>query len=396
MDSQLNNLQVELDQARAMAFKMMAVSSEMGQITQFLKRSFAAESYECLAHDLMEHLAGQSLKSSVLIHDISGRLFFALHDGDDLLNEAFIARHQHKGRLLEFDDRLLINFSNCSLLVEDIPEEEGRRGELRDSLAILMEGVSARVQSLSQEELSEEGQRVKNEFFSLMSHELRTPLNPIIGYASRLSRKLSDSIDSRDLRALDNIREHGEHLLRQVNDILDFVRVKNGEIKLNPEHTDIRQLIAMVVRECEPLMSKFEVTLEREDVGDALPFFGDPLRMRDVILALLSNAIKYSPKSTVGISSGFRLGELGEEKLIIEFKDAGVGIDVSQHERVFHHFTERDTAEAQKQHSPGVSLYVARELVRLHGGSIELEGSLGSGSTFRVVLPGISETPYPK
>lgn len=388
-NSQIEELTSQLAEARAMAFKMMSANAEMGQITQFLKRSFTSTDYAALAQDLLNHLASQGLQASVSFVDPNGRRFFTLNACEDLMDEALISKHLNAGRLVEVGNRLIINYEHSSLLVENVPDEDEVKGALRDNLAILMESVEARVNSLTMASRVEESHRAKEAFFELMSHELRTPLNPIIGFATRLHGKLQSQLEQKDAQALQQIRDHGEHLLRQINDILEFLRVRSGSINLHPERTNIRLLILHAIQELQSLAEQYKVDVEAVPVEQDLIFYGDPQRLSDVLVGLLSNAIKYSPGGQVKLNLLVQSVNDDDEQLVLEVQDSGRGIDSAQFERIFHHFTDRDSVDCPVASSPGVSLHIARELVRLHGGDIAVSSQLGEGSCFTVTLPGV-------
>lgn len=384
----IQSLEVQLAEARDMAFRMMTFSSEMGQINQFLSRSFGAESYQVLANLLLEHLSAAGLEGSLAIHDGHGRVFFSLRKDDSEMEESLIVEHHNTGRVVDLGGRLLVNYPLCSLLIYNVPQDEDTLGSLRDNLALLMSGVEARVRSLALEMRAEEGRRAKDEFFALMSHELRTPLNPIIGYASRLIPRLKEAVSPKDMNALESIKENGEHLLRQINDILAFVRLKNGDIRLQPKASKVGQEMLLAAQEVEPMLQKHSVELDVNVPKDELLFYGDPTRLNDIFIGLLSNAIKYSPRGKVLFQAGIEAHN-GGEQLVILVKDSGIGIAPEYHEKIFQHFTDRNTPISTRTMSIGVSMFVIRELVRLHGGRIELDSDVGKGSTFRIILPGI-------
>ncbi len=392
-NQEIEQLKNELSDAKAMALDIMRSSAETGQVLQFLKQCFATDSFSGLAHHLLEFLSNIDLKSCLLIHGVEGELFFTLDADQEMIDRSFLEKHQYSSRICYKNERLVVNFSHCSLLINNFPDDEVKAGKLRDTLAILMDGVNEKVNSIILANRAQEARNVKDAFFTLMSHELRTPLNPIIGYSTRLLRKLEGFLDDKDKRAFETIKKNGEHLLRLINDILSLSDVSNNQIVLHRQNTCIVGAVCDAEQALLNLQTSHNVTVNIVRPEEDYISYVDSERIRDVFIGVLSNAIKYSPDGTVNI-----LFSESKEGLLsfvnISFIDTGKGIASDDHEKVFHHFSTRDDPTSQKMRSEGISLFLVRELVRLSGGRIELESEIGSGSTFRVCLPLIDSDYY--
>ena len=231
--------------------------------------------------------------------------------------------------------------------------------------------------------------KVKSDFLDRMSHELRTPINGVVGMAELLGRT---QLTAEQARLTKTIRSSGEVLLQLVNDLLDFSKAKAGKIKLEAIPVNIKHL----VEECVNL---FAITAE--DKGLALKVTppndisamlagktlqGDPLRVRQILLNLISNAIKFTETGTVEIGTRIALESTDRATVELVVKDSGIGMDMQTVERIFDPFTQADESTSRRFGGSGLGLAICRELAELMGGKITVESAPGKGSTFRVSL----------
>lgn len=382
------DLMSQLVEARGMVFNLMRQSGDSGRTLQFLKSCFQADTFEVVAHHLLDHLASIDLKSCVLIRGAEGQLFYTLSPDDEMIDESFMSRNLDKGRLIEDKHRLIVNYDNCSLLITNFPADDQQRGELRDSLAVLMDGIEAKVININLEYQAAEARSVKDAFFALMSHELRTPLNAIVGFSNHLSRRLGPDLSPRNIKAFDAIKQNSEHLLVLVDDILTLSELKNNDVIVHLKTVCLYDLLAKALSALSSMSKEYNVSVMLCDRVEWMCHI-DPERMLDVFIGVLSNSIKYSPGGRVDISF-VAPSECSHNTLAVSFSDNGKGIPPEKTEEVFHHFSERDDPATQKTRSCGISLYVAREITRLNGGTIEMTSILGQGSEFRVLLPSVN------
>lgn len=225
--------------------------------------------------------------------------------------------------------------------------------------------------------------QAKSEFLANMSHEIRTPLTAIIGYAES-SFDSNQTMEER-LNALRVIKHSGDHLLQIVNNILDFSKIEAN--KLDVEHVDVN--LFQLLNEVEGLMLQqaqkkgldFHV-----EYTFPLPatFHGDPVRIRQVLLNLCSNAIKFTERGRVVVSVACARDV---QQLYIKVRDSGIGMDTTQCETIFEPFRQADTSITRRFGGTGLGLSLSRRLVELMGGSITVRSQTGAGTEFVVTLP---------
>jgi signal transduction histidine kinase len=226
--------------------------------------------------------------------------------------------------------------------------------------------------------------RAKKSFLAAMSHELRTPLNAIIGFSEIMDAEMFGPIAITQYQGyIRDILASGQHLLSIINDVLEISRAETGELVLNKRELDLRVLIAeeqaTFDEECRAKGSTI-VT----DLPDDLIIRVDPAKIRRVIKALLSNAVKFGDEGTK-IRIVARLDDQGE--VTIRIQDQGIGIAPSEIERVFVPFVQLDDSLSRRFEGSGLGLPLARILTELHGGVITLDSLPGIGTTAIVTLP---------
>ncbi|MDP9319731.1 MAG: HAMP domain-containing histidine kinase [Chloroflexota bacterium] len=222
----------------------------------------------------------------------------------------------------------------------------------------------------------------KSAFLSSMSHELRTPLNSINGFSDVLLTGIGGTLTEKQREYLTDIRGSGEHLLALVNDVLDLSKVEAGKMELQPMEFDLREAVEAVHRVVAPLAQQKgqKLELEIDEVGTVRL---DQGRLRQILLNVLSNAVKYTPDGGTVTTAVQRQGVSIE----ITIRDSGVGIAAPDQARVFDDFTRIESGYARTQQGTGLGLSLARRLVRLMGGDITLDSEPGRGSTFTITVP---------
>jgi CheY-like chemotaxis protein/two-component sensor histidine kinase len=215
-----------------------------------------------------------------------------------------------------------------------------------------------------------------------MSHEIRTPLTAVMGCADILCRRIEAGAD-RELAEV--IRNQGESLLQLLNDVLDLSKIEAGRIELRYEWCELRPLIDEIRKLVEPMAAEKGISL-RAEVASSLPTLVqlDPLRVRQILLNLLSNSVKFTDEGLVEL-----LVEpdpsLSAEQLHIVVRDTGVGIPEDQVADLFQEFSQAENQRSVR--GTGLGLAIVRRLVELHGGQIVVESTVGHGTTFRIRLP---------
>jgi len=231
---------------------------------------------------------------------------------------------------------------------------------------------------------AEAASSAKSQFLANMSHELRTPLNAIIGYAQLLKTGHSSE---RDLAAIQTIEHSGEHLLTMITDILDIAKVEAGRLELLPGVFDIRVCVlnvAQMVRlRAEEKGLMFTVTIA-DDVPHQV--IADQKRIRQVLINLLGNAIKFTQAGEVRLEVSCILSNTDDTALRFSVVDTGVGIGLDQVQRIFHPFEQAGNA-IDRSGGTGLGLSITRHIVRMMGGDIRVESEIGRGSRFIVEAP---------
>lgn len=230
-------------------------------------------------------------------------------------------------------------------------------------------------------EAAERSNKFKDQFLSTMSHELRTPLNAVLGFSDLLGEERYGPLNERQLRYVTHIHTGGQHLLRLINDILDLSKIEAGRLELAIENVPVERCIREVLDAVRPLAEKKSQTLSYE-VEPTLAVRADSTRLKQVLINLVGNAIKFTPDGGC-IKLG---GHLVDGKVRLEVNDNGPGIPPEEKKRIFEAF-HRLRQAGKAQEGTGLGLAITQRLVELHGAELGLESQLGQGSCFYFSLP---------
>ncbi len=261
---------------------------------------------------------------------------------------------------------------------------------LADQIAIAIQNAQffeiLEEQAIAEREIADklrDVDRLKSQFLANMSHELRTPLNSIIGY----SEVLLDGVDGEltpdaeeDIQAIHN---SGKHLLSLINEILDLAKIEAGEMRLDRKSLDLVAQVKEIVQTAQVLVKDKPVILEMVQETDIPLVNADPIRLRQIIWNLVSNAVKFTESGSVRI----HLNRTDEKTITVAVRDTGIGISKDKLHNVFERFSQVDGSSTRRAGGTGLGLTITKQLVELHDGEIFVESELGSGSTFWFTMP---------
>jgi PAS domain S-box-containing protein len=233
---------------------------------------------------------------------------------------------------------------------------------------------------------AEAANQAKSAFLANMSHELRTPLNAIIGYSELLEEELDASGDRSLVPDLHKIQGAGKHLLGLINDVLDLAKIEAGKVELIADRFDAARLIDDVMSTARPLAARNHNRLDQRLAPNLGIVTGDSVRLRQVLLNLLSNAGKFTSNGNIIVGAN-RESVDGREMLAIDVSDTGIGITPEQLSRLFKPFMQADSATTRKYGGTGLGLAISRRLCEMMGGTLEAQSEAGRGTTFTVRIP---------
>lgn len=267
---------------------------------------------------------------------------------------------------LSFASLLVVVFMSVSVLVTLM------RAEINQRIQVEKELVRAK-------ELAERANHAKSEFLAHLSHELRTPMNSIIGFGDLLlDTRLTD--EQKEFAA--TIRKSGAALLALLNNILDLSKIEANETKLESIPFSLTEILDDVGNLLKPGLTKKNLVFTIENHTGSTPLIGDPARLRQVLINLAHNAVKFTDKGSVTLRAEWAQGILRCDVI-----DTGVGIPPEKLARLFQQFTQADPSISRRYGGTGLGLVISRGLVRLMGGDVSVESKVNHGTTFTIRVP---------
>jgi signal transduction histidine kinase len=223
-----------------------------------------------------------------------------------------------------------------------------------------------------------------------MSHELRTPLNAIIGLTEMMVSSAARFGTEKALEPLRRVNAAGTHLLSLINEVLDLSKIEAGKLELNPESVDLARLIDEVIGTAGQLAEKNKNRLVVEAPENVGPLTADSMRLKQILLNLLSNACKFTKEGEVAL----RVRKVVDGRAWIELAvaDTGIGLTAEQQAKLFQDFTQADSLTARRYGGTGLGLALSRRLARMMGGDVTVASEPGKGSVFTVRMPASADS----
>jgi signal transduction histidine kinase len=259
-----------------------------------------------------------------------------------------------------------------------------------DQAVIAIENVRLfdEIQDKSQQ-LAEASER-KSQFLASMSHELRTPLNAIIGLTEMMVTNAARFGTEKALEPLRRVNAAGTHLLSLINEVLDLSKIEAGKLELNPERVNLARLIDEVIGTAGQLAEKNQNRLIVEAQENVGVLNTDSMRLKQILLNLLSNACKFTKEGEVALR--VRKVADGRDWIELAVADSGIGLTAEQQAKLFQEFTQADSLTARRYGGTGLGLALSRKLARMMGGDVTVTSEPGKGSVFTVRLPSGTDT----
>jgi PAS domain S-box-containing protein len=230
----------------------------------------------------------------------------------------------------------------------------------------------------------EQASALKSQFLANMSHEFRTPLNAMLGYTSMLLQGVAGAVEPPVKRQLGRIESNGRHLLTIINEILDISRIEAGRMPLQVSRFDIPELVSEVKAELEPIILRSNLTVTLDLPKDLRPITSDRQKVKQILLNLLSNALKFTHEGTVTLSAR---RAVDQRFVQLSVRDSGIGIAPADQEKIFEDFRQLDNSPTRPYGGTGLGLSICKRLAQMLDGNITVESHVGKGSKFTLTLP---------
>ena len=316
------------------------------------------------------------------------------HPDDRALVEQSLNTAIAEGESYEFNARLLTadgKLRHVEVRGQVDTDEEGETSAVLGVIIDRTEETLMRQQLTQSIEEARAADRAKSSFLANMSHEIRTPMNGVIGFTELA---LADETDPEQKRRLQMIADSGNAMLRLLNDLLDFAKIEAKQMAIVSEPADLRHTLRSCQRLMEPVAKSQGLALEL-DIDPALPalVLVDKMRLRQIVLNLVGNALKFTETGSVTLVARVLDDETDDgARLAVSVRDTGIGIPANRLESIFDKFTQADDTTARRYGGTGLGLPISAELAELMGGELEAESEPGKGSVFTLTLPLLEAT----
>ena len=258
---------------------------------------------------------------------------------------------------------------------------------LSGTLGAILKNVRLVEELQAANERLKEIDRLKSEFLANMSHELRTPLNSIIGFSRVIIKGIDGPITDLQRQDLTSIYNSGQHLLGLINNVLDLSKIEAGKMAMLPEATQLADTIQGVLSTAKGLIKGKGIKLHQEIPPELPPVWGDPFRLRQVLLNLISNSAKFTEQGSITIQAAY-----DSQAVFVQVIDTGIGISEEDMDKLFKAFSQVDASSTRKVGGTGLGLAISAQFMEMQGGRIWVESTLGQGSTFSIAIPRANAT----
>ena len=337
---------------------------------------------------LYENIDPESSLSPIQAHlqarGVYSALLYPIFVSDQLYGVIGLEESQKPRKWLEEEKLILIAMAdNLGRSLERLQNIELLEQKVKEQTLSLQ---TTNTELLHAKELAESGNRAKSAFLANMSHEIRTPMNAILGFANLLQEQISNPKYKEHLQA---ISSSGNALMAIINDILDLSKIEAGKLSLHPEPTDIKHLLKEIYQLFSLSAQEKDLDFRLELPTENIPLLHlDPLRLRQVLVNLVGNAIKFTPKGFLSLSlRRIVLNNTTPPQLEIKIQDSGIGISSEALSRLFQPFEQQERAYAMHRGGTGLGLAISNRLIEMMQGQIQVESKVNQGCLFTILLP---------
>ena len=366
-----------------------------GRITflnEFGQRFFGYSSDEIIGRHVMETIVPQTDSSGQDLRHLMDQICADPVAFEQNVNENIRRNGEHVW--IAWTNRIVRDVHGQVSEIQSVGTDITKLKQAEEAIRELNTSLELRVARRTSElavarDRAEAADRLKSSFLATMSHELRTPLNSIIGFTGIILQGLAGPLNSEQHKQLEMVRDSARHLLELINDVLDISKIEAGQLEVYSESFDLRASIEKVIGIVKPLADKKGLNLKMELAEETDSWFSDSRRVEQVLLNLLNNALKFTEKGMVTLTTKVMPYAAGsaDYSIRISITDTGIGIKPENFNKIFQPFRQIDSGLSRQHEGTGLGLAICRRLAELLGGEIHAESDWGKGSIFTLILP---------